>query len=122
MPLEIKRAYEDASRNDGRRILVDGLWPRGVRKEDAKIDEWMKTIAPSAALRKWYGHRPERWEEFRNRYRAELAKTPRKELMEQLASAAKHEKVTLIFGARDAEHSNAAVIAEAILPRIKKKM
>ena len=121
MPLEVKRAYEDPSGNDGRRILVDGLWPRGIRKEDAKIDQWLKAIAPSSALRKWYGHRPEKWEEFRSRYRAELAASPRKELLEQLASAAKNEKVTLIFGARDAEHSNAAVIAEAILQRIKKK-
>jgi len=118
----MKRAYEDPSSNDGRRILVDGLWPRGIRKEDANLDEWMKEIAPSAALRKWYGHKPEKWGEFRRRYRAELAKPPRRELVEQLARLAKNEKVTLVFGARDAEHSNAAVIAEVIREKIKAKM
>ncbi len=122
MPVEMKRAYEDPSSNDGRRILVDGLWPRGIRKEDANLDEWMKEIAPSAALRKWYGHKPEKWGEFRRRYRAELAKPPRRELVEQLARLAKNEKVTLVFGARDAEHSNAAVIAEVIREKIKAKM
>jgi len=122
VPVEMKRAYEDPSSNDGRRILVDGLWPRGIRKEDANLDEWMKEIAPSAALRKWYGHKPEKWGEFRRRYRAELAKPPRRELVEQLARLAKNEKVTLVFGARDAEHSNAAVIAEVIREKIKAKM
>ncbi|MGH9432217.1 MAG: DUF488 domain-containing protein [Terriglobia bacterium] len=114
MPVETKRAYENPSRGGGRRILVDGLWPRGIRKEDAKIDDWMKAIAPSAALRQWYGHKPEKWEEFRRRYRAELAKPPRRELIEQLAQDARKGKITLVFGARDAEHSNAAVIAEVI--------
>ena len=84
MPIAIKRAYEAASTKDGYRVLVDGLWPRGVTKAQLEIDAWMKEIAPSAALRKWYGHKPEKWEEFRNKYRQELSKPPRKALLDEL--------------------------------------
>jgi uncharacterized protein YeaO (DUF488 family) len=119
MAVKTKRVYEEPSPGDGRRILVDGLWPRGLRKEDAKIDEWMKAIAPSAALRKWYGHEPEKWEEFRKRYRAELG-AARKQLLEQLVQQARKGTLTLVFGARDTEHSNAAVIAEMIQETLKK--
>ena len=114
MPLTIKRAYERATAQDGYRVLIDGLWPRGQPKEKLKIDEWMREIAPSAALRKWYGHQPEKWEEFRRRYRDELSKPPRKELLQDLVARAGKAKVTLVFGARDAERSNAAVLAEII--------
>jgi uncharacterized protein YeaO (DUF488 family) len=114
MPIAIKRAYEAASAKDGYRVLVDGLWPRGVTKAQLEIDAWMREIAPSASLRKWYGHKPEKWEEFRNRYRQELSKRSRKALLDQLIDRAREGQVTLVFGARDAERSNAAVLAEMI--------
>jgi uncharacterized protein YeaO (DUF488 family) len=114
MPIAIKRAYETASARDGYRVLVDGLWPRGIAKAQLKIDAWMREIAPSAALRIWYGHKPEKWEEFRKKYRAELSKAPRKALLDELVERARKEQVTLVFGARDAERSNAAVLAEMI--------
>ena len=114
MPTAIKRAYEEGSAQDGYRVLVDGLWPRGLTKAKLKIDSWMKDIAPSAGLRKWYGHKPEKWEEFRNKYRQELSKPPRIALLDELIDRARKGQVTLVFGARDAERSNAAVIAELI--------
>ena len=114
MGVQTKRAYETPSPQDGYRVLVDGLWPRGLTKEKLRVDEWMRAIAPSATLRKWYGHKPEKWEEFRRRFRAELEKPPRKELLDELIKRARKEKVTLVFGARDAQHSNATVIAEMI--------
>ena len=114
MPIAIKRAYEAASAKDGYRVLVDGLWPRGMTKAQLKVDAWMREIAPSASLRKWYGHEPEKWEEFRNKYRQELSKLPRKALLEELVERAGKEQVTLVFAARDAERSNAAVLAEMI--------
>jgi uncharacterized protein YeaO (DUF488 family) len=114
----IKRAYEKASSRDGDRILVDGLWPRGITKEALGSAEWMRAIAPSAELRKWYAHQPEKWQEFRKRYRKELAGSPRKELLGELVARARRGKVTLVFGARDAARSNAAVIAELIREKI----
>ena len=114
MPIAMKRAYEAASPEDGYRVLVDGLWPRGVTKAGLKIDAWMREIAPSASLRKWYGRDPERWEEFRNRYRQELSRPPREALLDELVKRARKEQVILVFGARDAERSNAAVLAEMI--------
>ena len=114
MPIAIKRAYEAAGVDDGYRVLVDGLWPRGITKAGLKIDVWMRESAPSAALRKWYGHRPEKWEGFRKKYRQELSEPPRKALFGELVGRAGKEQVTLVFGARDAERSNAAVIAEMV--------
>ena len=95
-------------------MLVDGLWPRGVTKEKLRLAEWVREIAPSAQLRKWYGHQPERWEEFRKRYRKELTEPGRQALLQQLIARARREKVTLVFGGRDAERCNAAVIAAMI--------
>jgi uncharacterized protein YeaO (DUF488 family) len=114
MPVAIKRAYEAANADDGYRVLVDGLWPRGITKAELKIDAWMKEIAPSTALRKSYGHIPEKWEEFRKRYRQELRKPPRKALLAELVERARKERLTLVFGARDAERSNAGVVAEMV--------
>jgi uncharacterized protein YeaO (DUF488 family) len=122
VPVQTKRVYEEPSPLDGHRILVDGLWPRGIRKEDTKLEAWMKDIAPSIALRQWYGHQPERWDEFRRRYREELSKAPRKELIRQLARDAREGRLTLVFGARDAERSNAAVIAQVIRERLKRRL
>jgi uncharacterized protein YeaO (DUF488 family) len=114
MPVNIKRAYDKPSARDGTRVLVDGLWPRGVSKAELEIAQWEKGIAPSKALRTWYGHDPGKWPEFRKRYRGELGKSPRKEILKQLTRLAEKGNLTLVFGARDAEHSNAAVIAEMI--------
>lgn len=112
--IKLKRIYEKPERTDGKRILVDRLWPRGLRKEDAHIDEWLKGIAPSNELRRWYGHKVERWEEFRWRYRAELSKAPLKELVGELRKEANRSTVTLLFAAKDSEHSNAAVLKEVL--------
>ena len=118
MPIAIKRVYEKPSAQDGYRVLVDGLWPRGLTKDKVQVAEWMRDISPSTSLRKWYGHQPEKWEEFRRKFRAELAKSPRKELLEGLVEHARREKVTLVFAARDALRCNATVIAEMIEERL----
>jgi len=114
MPIAMKRVYEAAGAQDGYRVLVDGLWPRGISKEQLKIDAWMREIAPSASLRKSYCHIPEKWEGFKKRYRQELTKPPRKALLEELVGQARKGQVTLVFAARDAERSNAAALAEVI--------
>ena len=114
MSIQIKRAYEKPEAGDGYRVLVDGLWPRGQSKAKLKIDEWMKDIAPSGSLRKWYGHDPDKWREFRKKYREELTEPRRLELLKQLVDRARKQKVTLVFGAQAAEISNAAVLEEVI--------
>jgi len=118
MQVNIRRAYDQPGAGDGIRILVDGLWPRGVSKADLQISAWEKAIAPSKALRVWYGHDPAKWPEFRSRYRKELEESPRREVLDRLVRLAGQGNLTLVFGARDAEHSNAAVIAEAIRGRL----
>ncbi|MGC1547838.1 MAG: DUF488 domain-containing protein [Rhodanobacter sp.] len=108
MSISIKRVYEPAAKSDGRRVLVDRLWPRGLKKEDAAIDVWMKDLGPSTALRQWFGHDPVRWECFRHRYASELdGKT---EDLRPLAEQAERHHVTLLFGARDEEHNNAVAL------------
>ena len=109
----IKRAYEPPSPRDGTRVLVDRLWPRGVKKADARISQWMKEIAPSNELRKWFGHDPARWEEFRRRYKEEL-KTKR-ELVGQLRELATEGPLTLVYSAHDAAHNQAVVLRETLL-------
>lgn len=106
--LQIKRVYEPPERSDGVRVLVDRLWPRGLRKEDAKLDEWCKEIAPSNELRRWFGHDPARWAEFQKRYTKELAAT--EDLCDALRKAAKTKTVTLLYAAQDTEHNNAVVL------------
>jgi uncharacterized protein YeaO (DUF488 family) len=115
--IKLKRIYEKPERTDGKRVLVDRLWPRSVRKEEALIDEWLKEIAPSDTLRRWYGHKVERWEDFRKRYRAELSKAPAKELVQKLQKEGKRSTVTLLFVASDSEHSNAAALKELLSRR-----
>lgn len=110
--VRIRRAYDDPTHNDGYRVLVDRIWPRGVSKEDAKVDEWCKDVAPSTELRKWFGHDPERWEEFRSRYRAELADCD--DLVDNLVERTRDGRVTLVYGAKDTEHNQAVVLAELI--------
>jgi uncharacterized protein YeaO (DUF488 family) len=106
--IHLKRVYEDASPDDGFRILVERLWPRGITKEQAGIDLWMKEIAPSAELRKWFQHDPEKWDEFQKRYRAELKENGDavKELKERLKTG----KVTFVFASKDERHNSALVL------------
>ena len=115
--LQLKRAYEPATASDGKRILVDRLWPRGVRKANAAIDEWMREIAPSAGLRRWFGHEPKKWSEFRRRYKRELRE--HEDLLSGLASLASRGRVTLVFGARDEQHNDAVVLAAVIRARLE---
>lgn len=110
--LKIKRIYDSVSADDGRRILVDRLWPRGIKKNEAKIDEWLKDIAPSDELRKWFSHEPSKWQEFKKRYRSELKKNSG--LIERLIAESKRGIITLLFAAKDKEHNNAVVLKEVI--------
>lgn len=108
-PIVLKRAYEPAAPEDGQRVLVDRLWPRGVSKERAAIDLWLKEIAPSTALRQWFGHEPDRWEEFQRRYHAELDANA--EVVGQLRDVIRTGKTTLVYGAKDEAHNDAVVLA-----------
>jgi uncharacterized protein YeaO (DUF488 family) len=113
--IQIKRIYEEPKRSDGFRVLVDRLWPRGVSKERAALDLWMKTVAPSTALRQWFGHDPKRWKEFVKRYRLELREHTSE--LAELRSRARKGPLTLLFGARDSEHNEAIVLKEALEQR-----
>jgi len=113
--IKLKRAYEPAASDDGTRILIDRLWPRGVKKANAAIDEWMKDVAPSTALRKWFGHDPERWPEFRRRYRSEIRE--HREQFDRLRALAQHGRITLVFSAHDEAHNDAVVLKDLLLGR-----
>jgi uncharacterized protein YeaO (DUF488 family) len=108
--IRLKRAYEEPSEDDGTRILVERLWPRGVSKEKAAIDLWLKEIAPSTELRRWYSHDTARWEEFRRRYRAELDAPS--EVLDDLKRRLKEGPVTFVYAAKDEEHNSAVVLKE----------
>jgi len=110
--VRMKRVYDPYAPGDGKRILVDRLWPRGINKEDSKIDEWIKEIAPSTELRKWFSHDVTKWPEFRRLYKGELAE--RSDLVKRLIEDAKKGTITLLFAAKDTEHVNAAVLKEVI--------
>ena len=112
--IAIKRVYDEAGESDGMRVLVDRLWPRGLSKERARIDLWLKEIAPSNELRTWFAHDPARFDEFRHRYEAELASGPAHDALTRLRELARQQPVTLVFAARDAEHSNAAVLRDLL--------
>jgi uncharacterized protein YeaO (DUF488 family) len=107
--IEIKRAYEKAQKSDGYRVLVDRVWPRGKSKEELELDEWLRDVAPSAKLRKWYCHDPAKFAEFKKEYKAELAKSG---LPNELLLRAKGKKLTLVYGAKDTEHNQAVVLRE----------
>ena len=111
MPVKIKRIYEPAAPEDGQRILVDRLWPRGVAKAEAHIDLWLKDVAPSADLRRWFGHKPERWAEFQKRYLAELKDNP---AFEDLRRLVRGKPTTLLYGAKDETHNQARVLADRL--------
>lgn len=113
--LKIKRIYEKPSPDDGIKILVDRLWPRGINKKTANITVWLEDIAPSDSLRKWFGHRPERWEEFKSRYLDELKE--KKNIITQLRKLAQKERATLIYSAKN-ENNNAKVLFELITKRM----
>ncbi len=115
MDVQLKRAYEEPSPADGYRVLVDRLWPRGVRRDRAHLDEWTRELAPSAELRRWFGHDPERYAEFRRRYREELA--AHEDKLGELRGRARQGTLTLIYGARDTEHNDAVVLAELLRDR-----
>lgn len=110
--IRIRRAYEPPASADGTRILVDRLWPRGVSKETLAIERWIKEIGPSDALRRWFGHDAERWDEFRRRYAAELAKQA--ELLDELRSLARQGRLTLVYAAHDDAHNNAVVLRDVL--------
>lgn len=111
----LKRAYDPATATDGTRVLVDRLWPRGVSKENAALDQWMKEVAPSTELRQWFGHDPDRWNEFGRRYRTELHVND--ELLQQLRALARKGQVTLVYSAHDEVHNDAVVLRKVLLGR-----
>jgi uncharacterized protein YeaO (DUF488 family) len=112
MDVRLKRAYEPPARSDGYRVLIDRLWPRGVSKQEARLDEWARELAPSSELRRWFGHDPAKFDEFRRRYREELAR--QEEKLGELRRRARGGRLTLVYGARDSEHNDAVVLAELL--------
>lgn len=118
--IHLKRAYEAPSRTDGQRVLVDRLWPRGLRKASAHIDEWLKDVAPSDELRRWFRHDPSRFSEFRERYRRELRSEPAHTALVELAHRAAHGTLTLVYSAHDEAHNNAVVLAQELERRVSR--
>jgi uncharacterized protein YeaO (DUF488 family) len=114
--IRIKRAYEPAAKADGKRFLVDHLWPRGVKKQNLKIEAWLKSVSPSNKLRTWFAHDPVKWEEFQQRYFSELDEKP--EAWRPILEAAKRGNLTLVFGARDTEHNNAVALKNYLEKRL----
>ena len=117
MPILLKRAYEKAAPEDGKRILVERLWPRGLKKEDAKIDEWLKDLAPSTELRKWYGHDPSKWAQFKEKYWRELR--DKEAALSKLAKESKQNTVTFVFGSKEEKLNNAAALKEYVETKLK---
>jgi len=118
VPILLRRAYEPPGGEDGHRVLVDRVWPRGRSREALRIDAWERDLGPSDELRRWFGHDPARWDEFRARYRRELAAPAQAARLGALAELARQGTVTLVYGARDEEHNQARVIAEELERRI----
>jgi len=116
--LRLKRAYEPKAASDGRRILIDRLWPRGLSKRKVAIDDWMKELAPSADLRRWFAHDPRKWAEFQKRYKLELR--TQADLLDKIAKRALRGRVTLVYGARDEAHNDAVVLSAVIRRRISR--
>ncbi|HKW27527.1 MAG TPA: DUF488 domain-containing protein [Terriglobales bacterium] len=117
--IQLKRAYEPASKSDGARYLVERLWPRGVKKESLQVEGWLKDVAPSTDLRKWFSHDPAKWPEFRRRYFEELKSNP--QAWEPLLAAARRGRVTLVYSSHDSEHNNAVALKEFLQQRLGKK-
>jgi uncharacterized protein YeaO (DUF488 family) len=112
MDVRIKRAYEPPTASDGYRVLIDRIWPRGITREEAHLDEWARELAPSGELRRWFGHDPARFEEFRRRYTEELGAQQR--MLRELRRHARRGTLTLVYGARDTEHNDAVVLAQVL--------
>ena len=110
MTIRIKRVYDPPAGDDGRRVLVDRLWPRGLRRDEARIDLWLKNIAPSTELRRWFGHDPDKWREFKTRYFRELKQ--HQDAVDELKKLAKAGRLTLLYAAKDLENNNAAALKE----------
>ena len=117
--IQIKRVYDPSSRTDGTRLLVERLWPRGVKKTSLEIKSWLKEVAPSAELRKWFSHDPAKWDEFRSRYFAELEASP--DAWQPIIEAANHGTVTLIYSSHDTEHNNAVALKEFLNRHLHRK-
>lgn len=115
--IQLKRVYEPAGKNDGARILVERLWPRGIKKENLKLDDWLKDVAPSPELRKWFAHDPVKWPEFQKRYYGELKEHP--EAWRPLVSNARRGRVTLLYSSHDAEHNNAVALKKFIEAKLR---
>lgn len=116
MNIQVKRIYEESNESDGFRILVDRLWPRGIKKTEANIDLWLKDIAPSDSLRKWFNHDPNKWTEFQKRYAQEI--TDKQEDIDIILNEGKKKKVTLLFGSKETEHNNAVALLNILLTKI----
>ncbi len=120
--LKIKRAYEGKAAQDGQRIYVDRLWPRGLSKEAAAFDEWLKDLSPSAELRQWFGHEPDKFAEFGKRYIRELSTPERQALLRRIAEMAKDADVTLVYSAKDTEHNNAVILKDLIAGIMRRRV
>lgn len=116
--LKVKRVYEKPSPADGKRFLVDRLWPRGLKKKDAHLEAWLKDLAPSTELRRWFSHSPQRWEEFQHRYVEELEDSEKTSQIEDLLEHARQGTATLVFAAKDEERNNAAVLKDYLEQRL----
>jgi uncharacterized protein YeaO (DUF488 family) len=117
----LKRAYAAPARDDGRRVLVDRMWPRGVKRDELGLDDWLKDAAPSDGLRRWFGHDADRWPEFTARYRDELAAPPASEALDGLVRCARQGRLTLVYAARDEAHNNAVALRDLILERLSQR-
>lgn len=116
--LRVRRIYDQPATGDGQRVLIDGMWPRGVRKTDAELDDWQREVAPSRELRRWFGHDPARFEEFAHCYREELRDAPRAAAVDELAERARTGRVTLLTATRDVTHSHARVLRDELRRRL----
>jgi uncharacterized protein YeaO (DUF488 family) len=120
MRIAVHRVYDSSPTMAGKRVLVDRVWPRGIKKEDLHLDLWMRDVAPSTALRKWFGHDPKRWDEFQRRYRAELKQPAQRALVDELVTMARKSPVTLLYGARDEEHNQALALSRVLEESLKR--
>jgi len=118
MTFALKRAYEPAAASDGHRVLVDRVWPRGITKDQLRIDAWRKDLSPSTGLRKWFGHDPKKWDAFKEHYGQELEQHA--DALDELLAQARAGRITLVFGARDTEHNNAVALKEHLERRLKR--
>lgn len=116
--VRVRRVYDEVRQDDGARVLVDRVWPRGMKKESARLDEWVKTVAPSTELRKWYGHDPDKFAEFRRCYQQELQSSEAEEALDTLRQRAKSSTLTLLTAAKDVEHSQAQVLADLLTDNV----